>query len=115
MSAWLEREQVDDTLTEVSLLLVSELVSNSVRHARTAADAQVRLTASLHGTMLRIELFDTGVDGKVSRRPPTYEDGSGGFGLGLVSTLSSAWGVERGSHGTTVWLELPVDGVRPVD
>jgi anti-sigma regulatory factor (Ser/Thr protein kinase) len=108
LSAWLADEHADATLIEVSLLLVSELVTNSVRHATTAVGAQVHLTASFQATTLRIELSDGGVDGKVSRRPPSLEDG-GGFGLDLVAALSSAWGVDRGPQGTTVWLELPVD------
>jgi serine/threonine-protein kinase RsbW len=113
ISAWLTHARADELLIEVAQLLASELVTNSVRHAEIAPDAQVRLTASLESTMLRIELFDTGVDGSVSRRQPTFDDGSGGFGLALVAMLSSAWGVERSPRGTTVWLELPVRGVLP--
>ena len=109
LGAWLAHEHADKTLIEVSLLLVSELVTNSVRHAGTAAGARVHLSAWFQATTLRIELSDSGVGGKVSRRPPSLEDGAGGFGLDLVAALSSAWGVDRGPQGTTVWLELPVD------
>ena len=109
LGAWLSHEHADKTLIEVSLLLVSELVTNSVRHASTAAVARVHLSAWFQATTLRIELSDSGVDGKLSRRPPSLEDGGGGFGLDLVAALSSAWGVDRGPQGTTVWLELPVD------
>ena len=88
------------------------MLTNCVRHAETAADAPLRLIASLHTRMLRIEISDTGIDGAVARRPPRFGDGdgdgAGGFGLDLVADLSSAWGVERGPQGTTVWLELPV-------
>ena len=86
------------------------MLTNCVRHAETATDAPLRLTASLHTRMLRIEISDAGTDGTVARRPPRFGDGdgAGGFGLDLVADLSSAWGVERGAHGTTVWLELPV-------
>jgi serine/threonine-protein kinase RsbW len=110
LGAWLVHEHADDALIEVSLLLVSELVTNSVQHAKIAADEQLRLTASLHVTTLRIALFDSGVGANVSRRPPSLGDGSGGFGLDLVAALSSAWGVERGPRGTTVWLELSTRG-----
>ena len=58
---------------------------------------------------LRIEISDAGTaDGTVGRRPTRFSDGSGGFGVDLVTELFSAWGVERGPQGTTVWLELPV-------
>jgi anti-sigma regulatory factor (Ser/Thr protein kinase) len=105
---WLAQSHSQPALIEVSRLLVSELVTNSVRHARTTADAPVQLSASLHPTRLRIEISDAGTDGTVGRRPPRFSDGSGGFGLDLVTELSSAWGVERGPRGTTVWLELPL-------
>ena len=105
---WLARSHSEQALIEVSRLLVSELVTNCVRHAQTVADAPVQLTASLDPTTLRIEISDTGTDGTVGRRPPRFSDGSGGFGLDLVAGLSSAWGVERGPRSTTVWLELPV-------
>ena len=105
---WLAQSHSQPALIEVSRLLVSELVTNCVRHARTVADAPVQLTTSLHPTRLRIEISDAGTDGTVGRRPPGFSDGSGGFGLDLVTGLSSAWGVKRGPLGTTVWLELPV-------
>jgi len=109
LGAWLVDEHADAALIDVSLLLVSELVTNSVRHATTAAGELMHLTASLQAPTLRIELSDSGVDGAVSRRPPSLDDGAGGFGLDLVAALSSAWGVERSPQGTTVWLELPAD------
>lgn len=105
---WLARSHSEQALIEVSRLLVSELVTNCVRHARTVADAPVQLTASLYPTRLRIEISDAGTDGTVGRQAPRFSDGSGGFGLDLVAALSGAWGVERGPQGTTVWLELPV-------
>ena len=105
---WLARLHSAHGLIEVSRLLVSELVTNCVRHS-TAADAPVRLAASLDARALRIEISDSGTDGAVVRRPPRFGHGSGGFGLDLVAELTSAWGVERGPQGTTVWLELPVD------
>ena len=105
---WLARSHSDQALIEVSRLVVSELVTNCVRHSEIRADSPVRLAASLDATVLRIEIFDAGTDGAVVRRPPRFGDRPGGFGLDLVGQLSSAWGVERGPQGTTVWLELPV-------
>jgi anti-sigma regulatory factor (Ser/Thr protein kinase) len=91
---------------EAALLLVSELVTNSIRHARIDDDQPLRLNAWLSETTLRLELWDGGTRGTVTRRPPQREDDIGGFGLDLVARLSSAWGVNRDAHGTTVWLEL---------
>ena len=108
VTAWLGRQSRDDVLIEIALLLVSELVTNSVRHARLEAETTLRLNASLGATALRIELCDDGTGGTVARRPPQRDEDAGGYGLDLVATLSSGWGVDRDADGTTVWLELPV-------
>jgi hypothetical protein len=76
------------------------------RHAGIADGAAIRLSASLRPATLRLEVTDTGTEGAVARRSPRVQDGSGGFGLELVAALSRAWGVERDTRGTTVWLEL---------
>jgi hypothetical protein len=81
-------------------------VTNSVRHARIDDDQPLRLNAWLSETTLRLELWDGGTHGTVTRRPPQRDDDIGGFGLDLVARLSRAWGVNRDAHGTTVWLEL---------
>jgi serine/threonine-protein kinase RsbW len=87
-------------------LLVSELVTNSIRHARIDAEQPLRLSASLGDTTLRLELRDGGTQGAVTPQPPRRDDDIGGFGLDLVARLSRAWGVDRDGQGTTVWLEL---------
>ena len=95
-----------ESLIDDARLLTSELVANCVRHAGSPAGAAIRLSAALRPATLRLEVVDTGTDGTVARRSPGLEDGSGGFGLALVAELASAWGVERDTQGTTVWLEL---------
>jgi anti-sigma regulatory factor (Ser/Thr protein kinase) len=107
LTAWLGQEPHDADLIEIALLLVSELVTNSVRHARISDDEPLRLNASLRATTLRLELWDNGTDGSVTRRAVEREHG--GFGLHLIARLCSTWGVERDAHGTTVWLELRTD------
>jgi anti-sigma regulatory factor (Ser/Thr protein kinase) len=91
----------DDVLGDASLL-VSELVTNSVRHAGLAADGVVRIGADVTGGILRLEVDDAGTAGTVAARPPTPE---GGFGLHLVETLAHRWGVKRDGF-TRVWIEL---------
>jgi anti-sigma regulatory factor (Ser/Thr protein kinase) len=109
VTAWLGQNSLDGRLIDDARLLVSELVTNCIRHARLIPDQLLRLTASLRAGMLRLELHDDGTDGTVTRRTPQHHDGAGGFGLDLVAQLSRAWGVERNAHGTTVWLELAAD------
>ena len=89
-------------------LLVTELVSNAVRHAHIEDGQALRLRAWLRDATLHIELWDAGADGVVAAGPPRLSDSArtGGFGLNLVAMLCTDWGVDRDAHGTTVWLEL---------
>lgn len=84
-------------------LVLSELVTNSVRHAGLDAGAVLRIAASLTGGVLRLEVIDEGRNGAVAVRPPSIA--GGGFGLNVVEMLSRAWGVER-QGGTRVWVEM---------
>ena len=106
LTAWLERDSTAATLLDDARLLISELVTNSILDAYITHDQPLRLPTSVRATALRLELHDTGTNGTVARRTPDKTHGAGGFGLDLVAQLSSASGVERDAHGTTVWLEL---------
>ncbi len=107
VSDWLARERDDEVLTEIALLLVSELVTNCLQHAALAAKEPLRLTAWLREATLRLEVWDCGTDGIIAQRSREQDDEHGGYGLQLVARLAHAWGVERDALGTTVWLELP--------
>jgi two-component sensor histidine kinase len=105
LTAWLEHDAALATLIHDARLLVSELVTNCIRHAHISQKQQLRVTASVRAASFRLEVHDDGIHGTVARRPPR-PGRAGGFGLDLVAQLSSGWGVERDAHGTTVWLEL---------
>jgi serine/threonine-protein kinase RsbW len=93
-------------MIDTALLLVSELVTNSVRHARIKAKQPLLVCGWLDDTTLRLEVRDGGTRGAVTRRPPRRDDDIGGYGLDLVARLSRTWGVDRDQQGTTVWVEL---------
>ena len=97
-------EDLDPTVLDNARLLVTELVSNSVRHGD---GDQVRLVLDVPARdRLRCEVVDDGNGFLPLARPVgTREDG--GFGLYLVETLSEAWGVREGS--THVWFELAAE------
>ena len=86
-------------------LLVTELVTNALRHGSLRKGDRVSLKASLADDMLRIEVRDPGRDGEVAPRAPGARSG-GGYGLYLVDKLAKRWGVDR-QDGTLVWCELP--------
>jgi len=97
-------DHVTDAVLADALLLVAELVTNSVRHANAPRDALIDVRGELWPDVLRVEVADRGIGGGVARRAPDVEHG-GGFGLNLVETLSRCWGVDYG-RGTRVWFEL---------
>jgi len=85
-------------------LVVTELLSNSMRHAGIARNAPLRVRVSTDGAVLHLEVEDGGRTGAVRIRES--DPVTGGIGLKLVDALALAWGVERGSR-TTVWADLP--------
>jgi anti-sigma regulatory factor (Ser/Thr protein kinase) len=85
-------------------LLVSELVTNSVRHAELSDGDTLLVRVHLAADTLRLEIENPGTAGAVAARQPDRESGDGGFGLNLVALLAPRWGVSR-SRSTTVWLE----------
>jgi anti-sigma regulatory factor (Ser/Thr protein kinase) len=90
----------DDVIPDVKLL-VSELISNSVKYGGEGA---LRLQIEAAGPRtLRGEVIDQGLGFVPAPRDrPATE--VGGWGLHLVQTLSNRWGVHEGS--THVWFEI---------
>jgi len=80
-------------------LLVSELETNSVKHA--AADL-IELNLFSNPENVRVEVIDRGpgFDAFAIPEPP-----SGGFGLYLVDKLADRWGVET-KEATLIWFEM---------
>lgn len=89
-----------ETHTDVAVLLVSELVTNAVLHARS----EVVVALSVRAEAVRIEVWDTSRAMPVTRHYAA--DASTGRGLLLVEELADAWGTDAGPEGKTVWFEL---------
>ncbi|MEA2246919.1 MAG: serine/threonine-protein kinase RsbW [Solirubrobacteraceae bacterium] len=85
-------------------LLVSELVTNSVRHAGLTPHDFVRVGAEVVDGVLLIEVDDPGTAGTVAPRAADMGRG-GGFGLRIVEAVSRRWGIQRNGQ-TRVWAEL---------
>ena len=86
------------------LLVISELVTNSVRHAGTAPDDVIRVRLGVWNGRLHLAVEDSGRNGDVARRPPS-PGLAGGLGLNIVDQLTLRWGVSR-RRGTRVWAEM---------
>jgi anti-sigma regulatory factor (Ser/Thr protein kinase) len=85
-------------------LLVSELITNSLRHAGLRPGDRVLLRAGVESDQLRVEVHDPGRHGPP--KPRTPGEHGGGYGLYLLEQIAQRWGIER-DGGTLVWFELP--------
>lgn len=99
---------VPEALLSDVKLLVSELVTNSVRHAGLGGDQQVSVAISMDPARLRIEVTDPG-PGFEGRPTPAEPDMESGRGLFLVEHLANRWGTRR-DDGMTVWFEIDRHG-----
>jgi anti-sigma regulatory factor (Ser/Thr protein kinase) len=93
----------DGRLCDVRLL-VSELVTNAVRHANLAAGDVISLVIEIADHMLRVEVHDPG-GGFVPSAPSPDPARPSGWGLYLVAELADRWGVDSDDT-TLVWFEL---------
>jgi len=89
------------THLETALLVVTELVTNAVRHGQS----RVTLALTLDDDRLLLEVADDG-SGVPQVRHPGWQ-AVGGRGLLLVEALATRWGVRRSGRGKVVWAELP--------
>ncbi len=89
------------------LLLVTELVTNAVRHGGGVPDRSIELDIQREDGYVRVRVVDPGTD---FARPesPSHGDSSGGWGLFLVDRIAERWGVCPAPSGTCVWFELSV-------
>lgn len=96
----LEARGCEDDVVDVVLLLLSEVVSNAILHARTELEVRV---ATRPGRV-RIEVVD-GDAGPIHRRTSTA-DAQSGRGTELIEALAEAWGTDRLTTGKLVWFEV---------
>ena len=87
------------------LLMTSELVTNSLRHAGLSGEDSVGLTVDATPSAIRVEVSDPGPGFEhLQPRSPDYYAGSG-WGLYIVERLANRWGVVRGQP-SYVWFEI---------
>ncbi len=101
----LERWELQSELDVVELL-VAELVTNSILHARSDVEVSVAILAD----RIRVAVLDSSREPPV-RREPRLEDTSG-RGLLMLDALAADWGMEFVPGGKSVWFEVRTD-LRP--
>jgi anti-sigma regulatory factor (Ser/Thr protein kinase) len=99
---------VPKMVVEDATLLVSELVTNAVRHALRTGIPEVGLQIRTEPGRIRVAVSDPG-DGFVAEpRLPTASEGTG-WGLYLVDRIADRWGVLTKDR-NEVWFEIDVNG-----
>jgi anti-sigma regulatory factor (Ser/Thr protein kinase) len=97
-------EEVDMGTRRTLELLISELVTNAVRHGASDPHESILLRAEAINGMIRVEVCDEGGSHFTEPVEPGDMLEPGGNGLLLVDTLADRWGVEPGQP-TCVWFE----------
>lgn len=110
LRGWADEALVGAEVLDPVRLVVSELVGNAVRHARTP----IRATLLLDGQReLRLEVEDASIFPLQQARADVRS--LNGRGLALVDRLSDRWGVDHGDHGKTVWAAWDAGPASTVD
>lgn len=89
-----------------AMLVVSELVSNSVRHAAPLSSGGITVRWSVGADVLHLEITDGGARTR-PRAGIAALSATGGRGLDIVRSVSRQWGVTETEESVTVWVEIP--------
>jgi serine/threonine-protein kinase RsbW len=97
---------VSDDERQDAMLVVSELVSNSVKHAASLPGGEVRVHWEVADDCLHLEITDGGAATRPNAVVASFS-ALGGRGLDIVRTVSSQWGVTQEADSVTVWADVP--------
>lgn len=91
-------------------VMISELASNAVMHAKTPFDVRVETDQSDAKGTIRIEVRDRGAGFPEPVVPPPRQDRHG-RGLFIVKSLADEWGITdvRDEPGKVVWFQVTYD------
>ena len=89
-----------------AMLVLSELVSNAIKHAAPLPSGEIAVRWEVRDDLLHIEITDGGA-GTRPRASVASPSALGGRGLDIVRTVSVDWGVTEGDGSVTVWAEVP--------
>lgn len=92
-------------------LLVSELVTNSIRHGGLGPEQRILMRAARRDAVLRVEVTDQGHGFELTPRTVETAD-EAGWGLLLVDRIADRWGMSADGK-TSVWFEIRLDAPRP--
>ncbi|MFF8908469.1 ATP-binding protein [Streptomyces olivaceoviridis] len=97
---------VSEEIVEDALLVVSELVTNAIIHARPPAELRLSWEAGDGGGTLRVEVTDTGPAHAAGQRLGWLDPDEHGRGEAIVHALATRHGLRVRRGGVTRWAEL---------
>lgn len=103
IAADLQARGVSATIVDEAQLVISELVTNALRHAMPLADDSVRLKWKAKGDIVEIEVSDGGSQQSSPKPLKQQVWAPNGRGLRIVRSVAHEWGVQETDKGTTVW------------
>ena len=92
-------------VADVLALVLTELVTNAIRHADIDQREHIDVTLEVSRDGIKGTVKDPGIGFDVGPDGPTPDD-TGGFGLYIVDRLARQWGVDRSKDETKVWFAL---------
>jgi anti-sigma regulatory factor (Ser/Thr protein kinase) len=96
------RGDLDPPLMETLRLLVTELVTNSIKHTG-ASTVVLNVVVGRRAVLTEVTDAGPGFDPAETGTPGADHTG---WGLFLVERLAQRWGVKQNGQGTKVWFEL---------
>jgi anti-sigma regulatory factor (Ser/Thr protein kinase) len=96
------------SVREDLLLLVTELVTNAVRHGDVGPERSLGIELRRLPRRVRVEVVDPGASFTPPRARSRGSE-SGGWGLFLIDRIADRWGVRRMASGTCAWFELRLE------
>jgi hypothetical protein len=90
----------EDRAVGDALLMMSELVTNAVRHTRTV----LLVLVTMQNHTLHVDVTDD--DPTLPLPSDAEHDATNGRGLRIVDALATRWGVTPTIDGKTVWFEM---------
>ncbi|MGH8970297.1 MAG: ATP-binding protein [Actinomycetes bacterium] len=91
---------------EDAVLVLSELLSNAIKHAAALPAGELKVCWSVDDDSLHVEV----TDGGATTRPHAAVaavSALGGRGLDIVRNVTSTWGVTESQDSVTVWADVP--------